>query len=166
MFTNEEAEALLKAEKYLENPNQALSLGLDKLRIDLFARDLPEYTFFIEVVPNRRIQFKMTLHCQEKHSSIGLLRIDYKGSHYNPNHALETLPNFLKPYLGMEFRREAHIHFYVAGYKPLAWAMPLRKHTFQIKELTCDSDYAEVLTNFAKLLNVQSRLNIQTAIIQ
>lgn len=165
MFTNEEAQSLIETKKFLENPNQEISLSAEKLRIDLISLEEPDYKFFIDVNPNKRIQFKMTLHNQEKYSNIGLLRIDYKGSHRNPEHILESLPNFLKPYAGSEFRREAHIHFYVQGYKPLAWALPLKKHPFEIKELTSESDYASALTKFAELLNVQSKLNVQMALM-
>ncbi len=165
MFTNEEAKSLIDTKKVLENPNQQLSLNTEKLRIDLIAPEEPDYKFFIDVNPNKRIQFKMTLHNQEKYSNIGLLRIDYKGSHSNPEHILNTLPDFLKPFAGQEFRREAHIHFYVEGYKPLAWAMPLSEHSFDVKELTSDVDYVTALTNFAKLLNVQSILNVQMSMM-
>lgn len=165
MFTNEEAISLIETKKILENPNQELSLNSEKLRIDLIAPEEPDYKFFIDVNPNKRIQFKMTLHGQEKYSNIGLLRIDYKGSHINPEHILDTLPDFLRPYAGREFRRVAHIHFYVEGYMPLAWAMPLSEHSFDIKELTSDADYVTALTKFARMLNVQSTLNVQMAMM-
>jgi hypothetical protein len=165
MFTNEEANSLIELEKVLEDPNQDLSLKDEKLRIDLIAPEEPDYKFFIDVNPNKRIQFKLTLHGQEKYSNIGLLRIDYKGSHINPEHLLDTLPDFLRPYAGQEFRREAHIHFYVEGYRPLAWAMPLKEHSFDVKELASEADYVAALTNFAKLLNVQSKLSVQMAMM-
>lgn len=120
MFTNEEAKGLIETRKILENPNQDLSLNTDKLRIDLIAPDEPDYKFFIDFNPNKRIQFKMTLQSQEKYSNIGLLRIDYKGSHNNPEHILETLPEFLEPYVGLEIRREAHIHFLHRGLQTIS----------------------------------------------
>jgi len=163
MFTNEEAKELIEIKKILEKPNQELSFSTEKLRIDLIVPGEPDYKFFIDVNPYKRIQFKLTLHSQEKFNNVRLLRIDFKGSHNNPEHILDTLPNFLRPYVGMEFRREAHIHFYVEGYKPLVWAMPLSKYSFDIKKLNSEEDYVTALVNFAKLLNVQSKLNVQMA---
>ena len=162
MFTNDEAQALIKAKKYLENPSQLIDFGLSKIRIDLWSDEEPNYKFFIEINPNQKIRFKLTLHCQEKCNNIGLLRIDYNGSHLNPSYILPTLPDFLKPFASREFRREAHIHFYVEDYKPLVWAMPLSEFTFKTKTLINDADYVKALMEFAKLLNVQSKLNIQT----
>ena len=165
MFTNEEARALIDTPKYLENPDQIIDLDVPKLRIDLISREEPDYRFFIQVISSRKMQFKMTLHSQEKKTSIPLVRIDYKGSHTNPDSILDTVPEYLKRYAGREFTREAHIHFYVQGYKLLVWAMPLSDYDFQIQRLSSNSDYVDALVDFAKLLKVQSELNIQGAMM-
>ena len=97
MFTN--AEALIATKKELETPNQVLTLNTEKLRIDLIAsEEESDYKFFIDAHLSKRIQFKLTLHSQERYSNIGLLRIDYKGFHNNPEHILETCPDFLASY--------------------------------------------------------------------
>lgn len=160
MFTNSEAERLVEAEKFLEEPNQQINFNGGRFRIPLIAPSEPGYKFFIDVNLNQKIRFKMTLHCQESYSSSGLLRIDYRGSHKNPDFVTDKVPEFLKPYVGMEFRRKSHIHFYIEDYKPLVWAMPLSDHSFKVKQLISEEDYVNSFLNFAKLLHVKSLFNI------
>lgn len=162
MFTNKEANDLIETQKHLENPDRRIDISPNKQRINLFARSYTEYKFFIEINPSTKMRFKMTLHCQEENTNIALLRIDYKGTHVkNPEQVKDTVPEFLKPYAGREFKRESHIHFYVEGYKPLAWAMPLSKYNFEIKNLENDNDYTDALFHFGRFLNVVPDLNIQ-----
>ncbi|MFS4418606.1 DUF6978 family protein [Maribacter sp. 2307ULW6-5] len=108
---------------------------------------------------------KTSIHHLESNSFTNLLRIDYKGTHRNPEIIKETLPSYLKKYAGKWFNLdEHHMHVFVEGYKPLAWAIPLKDHDFPVKELNSTSDLSDLITNFAKLINLKSQINIQQAI--
>ncbi len=166
MFTNEEAQALIGTKKVLENPFQIIDLAKEKNRLDLLAPDEPDYKFFIDITSNQRIQFKISIHHQEKYSNIGLVRVDYKGRHLNPEGIKDTLPEIFKQYAGAFFERtEPHIHFYVDGYKPLAWAIPLKDYDFDTQSVKSMEDFNNAICNFAKLINVETILNIQQAIL-
>jgi hypothetical protein len=129
--------------------------------VNLVAPEMPSYKFLIDIQPSKRARYKMTLHSQENNSYFGLLRVDFNGSHENPERISETLPDELKQYAGMKFRRESHIHLHVEGYKQLAWAIPLRDHVFPTKELTEPSDYLQAVVEFANLLHVHPMPRIQ-----
>ncbi len=112
MFTNEEALALIEAEKKLKDPTQNIDLALNKNRIFLIAPSEPDYEFFMEITSNQKIQFKISLHHQESYSNVGLVRLDFKGRHQNPAQANSNLPEKFKPYVGKFFEKdEPHIHF-------------------------------------------------------
>ena len=166
MFTNEEAEALIKVEKKLEDPSQILDLGRQKNRINLRAPKEPDYKFFVEITSNQRIQFKISLHHQESYSNVGLVRLDIKGRHKNPERANVNLPHKFKPYIGKFFEKnEPHIHFYVEGAKPLAWAVPLNDLKIPTQNVDSMSDFNDIIRDFNNIINVVSSLEIQPTLI-
>lgn len=121
MFTNQEAEYLLDLEKVLVNPYQTIDLKNRKNRIELISNQDSDCAFWIEITTNQKIILKTSIHHLESNSHIGLLRIDFKGGHHNPENIKDTLPEFLKRYADKWFQpTEPHMHIYVEGYKPLA----------------------------------------------
>jgi len=166
MFTNEEALSLIETEKVLKDPTQIIDLAAYKNRIYLIAPNEPDYEFFLEVTSNQKIQFKISLHHQESYSNIGLVRLDFKGRHQNPAEANSSLPERFKPYIGKFFEKdEPHIHFYVEGYKPLAWAIPLADLDIEPQEVQNMTNFNDIIVNFSSIINVVSSLTIQQAIL-
>lgn len=166
MLTNQEAKYLLELEKTLENPKQVVDLRNKSNTLELISHQDSDYKFRIDITTNHKIILKTSIHHMESQSFVGLMRIDFKGGHHNPPVILESLPEYLKPYADKWFEvTEPHIHFYVEGYKPLAWAMPLQDSDFPIKDIKHQSDINELITNFAEKVNLKSKIDIQQAII-
>lgn len=125
------------------------------------------YSFFIEIQQCRKNQIKLTLHFQEDDTNIGLLRVDYNGRHKNPELDIVSLPDKFKPYIGL-WIEESHIHYYVEGYNPLVWAIPLDKvETYPAKNFTSINDFADVLKTFCNKINLETNLtiNVQTILL-
>ena len=162
MFSNEEAKYLLKLPKYIIGDVAQINLSNSKTRVLLYNETEPDYKFLIELNINKKISFKISLHHQEHNSTTGLLRIDYKDYHTNPEEITNLLPDIFKQYVGAKFNADQpHIHLYVAGYKPLAWALPLSLHSFSVKDIKSKKDLMASIDEFAKEINVQ---NIQESI--
>ncbi len=166
MLTNEEAKYLLGLDKSLTDSNQIVDLSNKKNRLDLISYEDSDYNFWIEITSNQKIILKSSIHHLESNSFIGLLRIDYKGGHHNPTVVKQKLPEYLKPYTDKWFEpTEPHMHIFVEGYKPLAWAIPLTATDFPIKDISDPSDLNDLIVNFAKKINLNSKINIQQAIL-
>lgn len=166
MLTNKEAKYLLELEKVLNDPNQTVDLSKKKNRLELISHEDSDYQFWVEITTNQKIILKTSIHHLESNSYVGLLRIDYKGSHHNPTNILPTLPDFLVPYADKWFEpNESHMHIYVEGYKNLAWAIPLDDIDFPVKDINQPSDLSDLIINFARQINLKSLINIQQAIL-
>src|SRR5690606_304584 len=112
MFSNELARKLMNLPKEIEGGPKTINLDDSKTRIFLINRDEPEYNFLWEVTANKKISFKVSLHAQEDNTKEGLLRIDYKGGHKNPESVKNAIPDLLTPYIGHWFINEPHVHVY------------------------------------------------------
>ncbi len=166
MFSNELAEKLIKLPKTIVGGGITnINLSEEKSRFKLINLEEPEYEFLFEITSNRKITFKITFHNQENNTKEGLIRIDYKGGHKNPESLNDYVPEFVKPFVGHYFQNESHVHIYVEGFKDLAWAVPLSSYHFPILNIENMEDFGEALKAFAKEINIVSSLNIQTAII-
>jgi len=173
MITQEQAEYLLKLPKYiiegeniLELKDYSPSFPIEE-RIYLISKDDDAYSFFIEIQQSRKNQIKLTLHFQEDDTNIGLLRVDYNGRHKNPESGNSALPNIFKSYIGM-WIEESHIHYFVEGYNPLIWAIPLnRDETYPAKRFAGVNDFADVLKTFCNKINIETNLiiNVQTKLL-
>ena len=166
MFSNELAEKLIKMPKIIVGGGITnINLSEEKSRFKLINHDEPEYEFLFEITSNRKITFKITFHNQENNTKEGLIRIDFKGGHKNPEMLNDYVPDFVKPYLGFYFQNESHVHIYVEGFKDLAWAVPLSIYNFPVLNIENMEDFGEALKAFVKEINIVSSLNIQTSII-
>ncbi|MBI5747739.1 MAG: hypothetical protein HZA00_01350 [Nitrospinae bacterium] len=104
---------------------------------------------------------KMTLHFQEEDASIGLLRVDFNGRHPNPEIANDKVPDIFKSFAG-QWLEESHIHYFVEGYKPLAWAIPLKAdNTFSVKDFSNTSEFGNILQVFGNKINLKTVLEIK-----
>lgn len=165
MYSNEEAEHLIGLPKEVDGL-RSIDLSNSQTRLSLIAPNAPEYIFLAEITLNKKIDFKVSLHHQENSACIGLLRIDYRGRHTNPESDSPSLPSKFKPYIGTTFGiNEPHMHCYVAGYKPLAWALPLTAGIFPVLQIANDADKINAILQFVKKINVTSHLTVQSSII-
>ena len=164
MFSNELARKLINLPKEIDGIN-TINLSDEKTRFTLVNNQEPDYLFILEITSNKKITFKISLHHQEDITKEGLIRIDYKGGHKNPESLNQFVPEIVKPYVGYWFQNEPHIHVYVEGYRDLAWAIPLAKYNFPILSINDSADFMNAIYAFAKEINIVTPISIQTAII-
>lgn len=165
MFSTKHAEYLISLPKTLVDTGSVVDLTLKRNRIELISPDDNDHKFLLELTSNEKIVLKTSIHHQENTSYIGLLRIDYKGTHINPDYELQSLPEQLKPYIDKHFSPdEPHVHVYVEGYRPLAWALPLSDYDFSIQNLKEKQDVVDLLLKFADTINIISNIHIKSSL--
>jgi hypothetical protein len=163
MLTTEEAKSLLEMNKVLEKKKQYLDLAKEKSRFDLISED-KEFKFLLQIERSRKIEFKTTMHHHEKVLFTGLLRIDFKGCHPNPEIADDNVPDFIKPFAGQFFKNIPHIHFFVEGHKPLVWAIPLSASDFPVKIISSEEDFVKAVDSFADYIKLKDKIRIMGAL--
>lgn len=165
MFSNELANKLINLPKNIEGGTMTINLLDEKTRLILNNVDEPEYNFLFEVTSHRKITFKISLHNQEDNTKEGLMRVDYKGGHKNPEVINAFVPEIVKPYVGYFFQNEPHIHVYVEGFKDLAWAVPLSAYNFPILDINNTDDFSGAIRAFAKEINIVTPFEIQNMLL-
>ena len=100
MFSNELARKLVTLPKQIVGGTTTINLSDEKSRLLLRNNEELEYEFLFMISSNRKITFKISLHNQENNTSEGLLCVDFKGGHKNPEEINEFVPEFVKPYVG------------------------------------------------------------------
>ncbi len=164
MYSDEEAEELLEIPKHVDGENK-VDLKQSRSRINLLSED-ENYRFILDLHVNKKIEFKLSLHHQENQTYVGLLRIDYKGRHTNPAEGRESLPHRFKPFIGKCFDiDEPHVHCYVAGYKPLVWALPIKTYGFAVTTISEHGHYMDAIKHFAEKINIREELEIQSSLL-
>ncbi len=103
---------------------------------------------------------KLSLYLQDRDSTVGLLRVDFNGWHKNPEEVNEFVPQSCRPFAG-QLLESNHIHYYVQGYKPLAWAVPLDEDPFPIKDLKDLSQFIPIFQAFGQRINLVSTISVQ-----
>lgn len=165
MISFSQAEQLIKQPKKIMENDQLLStkditiLSPFSQRFNLVSEIDESFTFLLEVIQGKKNHLKFTLHFMETASNYGLLRVDYNARHKNPEVANEFVVDELKPYTGV-WIEESHIHYYVQGYKPLAWAIPLDDSDFLVKSLQHSNDIPRAFNAFCQAINVTTHVNI------
>lgn len=166
MITQQQADYLLGLPKHIVEGGEVLERKMytfsfpidDKIYMASKADD--EFTFFLEITQSPKKNLRLTLHFQEEDASIGLLRVDFNGRHKNPEIENDNVPDIFKSYAG-RWLEENHIHYFVEGYKPLAWAIPLNvDNTFSVKEFTDTRELGNIFRVFGNKINLQTSLEI------
>jgi hypothetical protein len=166
MLTKVQVDYLLQLPKVFSDKDAIIDLVKEKNRLNLVSPEDNEWKFLVEITSNKKISFKISLHCQENNTNVGLLRIDYKGAHKNPEIVNAFVPEFLKPYTAMTFYNETHIHIFVDEYRNLDWAIPLKNYgEFPILEIDSNNDLTSAIKAFAKKINIISELTIQELLV-
>lgn len=172
-ITNEQARLLIGIEKEIVEGNSPVNnvtlqqeFPID-IRYHLIDATEGNFEFLWRISQSSKNVIKLSLHVQDEDSNIGLLRIDYNGPHQNPQIAKENLPEKFLPYVGKRFDNESHIHYYVEGYKPLVWAIPITDSSIVTQRI--EADKTETIKNaileFAKVINVKTNINVQTMLL-
>lgn len=163
MFTEPEAAALIALPKTTGNVQDFIRLDAGKTRLKINPTVGTDFSFILDITLNQKISFKISMHHQEDTNNIGLLRVDFNGTHKNPEEVISNLPPVFHPYAGKIFSpSEHHIHIYTCPdeYPILSWAIPLKDHSFPVKEIKSNADIQAALKHFAKEINLQGELLI------
>jgi len=172
MITQEQADYLLNLPKQIIEGEDVLEIKdysptfPVQDRIYMISKDDDEFNFFLEIQQSSKNQLKLTLHFQENETSIGLLRVDFNGRHKNPEEINSFLPELFKPFAG-KWIEENHIHYFIQGYKPLAWAIPINiDESFSVTNFENYNNFDEILKAFMNKINLITNLiiNIQIQI--
>jgi hypothetical protein len=166
MITQAQAQYLLELPKlltdngnYLKQKTYSLNLPVND-RLFMASEQDTDFTFFLDIFQSSKKHIKLTLHFQEDETSMGLLRIDFNGRHQNPKGINEYVPKTFIPYAG-QWIEDSHIHYYIEGYKPLAWAIPLTDDdSFPIKHFSDESEIGNIIIEFGRKINLQTKMNI------
>ena len=164
-LTNEEAQALIDIPKKIMVDEQLQDeyimrfSGRIHSRFDLVSDDGTQI-FLLELRQGAQNHLKITLHFQENSKYIGLLRIDYSGSHRNPKNTTPEVPDVVLPFADA-FIRESHVHFYVQGYKPLTWAVPLSVYDFDVKSISDMDSFVQAVQEFCRRINIITHCDIE-----
>lgn len=167
-FTNEEAKYLIDLPKKIFDNDELIeskiiSIGpMFTIRYTLISEEDPDFQFLLDIKQGKKNNLKFDLHFQENDSITGLLRVDYNGQHQNPEIENESVPDFIKPFAGKWFDySDNHIHYYIEGYKPLAWAVPLKDDTFPVKEVNDFISMKNAFIEFLKKTNIVTEFKFQ-----
>ncbi|MCR4291576.1 MAG: hypothetical protein NUV76_01720 [Candidatus Kuenenia sp.] len=166
MITQQQADYLLGLPKHIAEGDEVLerkmytfSFPIDD-KIYMVSKADDEFSFFLEITQSSKQNLKLTVHFQEEDVSIGLLRVDFNGRHLNPEIANDKVSDVFRPFAG-QWLEESHIHYFVEGYKPLAWAIPLKEDsTFSVKDFTNISEFRNIFRVFGNKINLQTILEI------
>lgn len=174
-ITNEQAEYLVKLPKKIvinEELKDSITINQEfpfNKRFILISEKDPEFTFLWEFQQSKKNKIRVSLHYQDNESKIGLIRLDYNSGHINPMEISEFVPEKFHQYAGKHFtNNEHHIHYFVQGYKTLAWAIPLTDDEFEIKQLdytNFNNTFAKIIRLFAKTLNIETLININEQLL-
>ncbi len=165
MITQEQAVYLLALQKVLKDTHTSeIVLKNERTNLDLMSPEDRKWEFKVQYYSNKRVSFKISIHHLETNTNIGLMRVCYNSGHKNPEIASTRVPDFLKPFAGASLD-DSHIHFFVQGYKDLAWALPLKSHDFPAKKITSYDEYMEAVKSFNKAINLISPISILKPIL-
>lgn len=126
-----------------------------------------EINFFWEIYQSAKNQLKLSLHAQDKDSETGLLRVDFGGKHMNPTGITDNLPDIFRQFAGREIN-ESHVHYFIEGYKPLTWAIPLTNdNRFPVTVFENSTNIIDILLSFKDAINIVTPINVivQTRIL-
>lgn len=169
MLSREEVNELIITPKIPKN-GSTLLYDQNKLKngYELISQADNNQRFKLDYNESKNVSLKLTCHTRD-FGNLALLRICFQGTgHNNPQTITTTVPNFLHNYVGYEISpRTAHIHIYVEG-SELDWAIPLDdylsldladKLNFQIREINSQTDKANAIQDFIKIINLQASIS-------
>ncbi len=114
-----------------------------------------EYTveFLYNINQGTKNMFKISLYLMYNDNMVGLVRLDFSGTHYNPHEVTEDIPEQFMKYVGKKFDYEPHIHYHLKGYKPLAWALPISEIGFEFDKIESHNDIIRTCLKFNEMIS-------------
>jgi hypothetical protein len=172
MFTDKQLEVMMKMPKLIiEDDKRVDSLEINQPSIwghsyVLEGNSGDEVVMFRWVIwQSKKRHLKLSLHHQEEEANVGLFRIDYNSGHNNPPVVSHELPEKFHSFAGKRFSvDEHHVHYYVKGYKPLVWALPIINDPFPYKNID-RNNMVDIIEAFADAINLKTRLLINRGIL-
>lgn len=161
-ITTEEANKLLHMEKKIVINDDLQDVHRLSLPDSFFSRLNMQSldgnnVFLLQLSQGLYNQACIDFHFQENAQYIGLLRIDYNNVHKNPKSINEHVPPIAREYQG-QYIYESHLHFYVEGYKNLAWAIPLTVSDFPVKSIQNTENLFSALEAFCSRINLTTKI--------
>lgn len=164
-YSEYEINQLIKVSKKLDTPNQLIDLKEKKNKVILHSVFNQKHKFMLEITSGLKFHGKASIHSLELKHREGLIRLDFKGRHTNPDNIDENVPKELIKYKSKVFNLdEPHLHVYVKGYG-IRWAIPIQETQFKDCVFSKKDDLGYILSKFAKELNISDELNIQTSLL-
>lgn len=177
LMTFEEVQELLgKSKKLVADDGQLMdAYYLDQkvpltIKFDLTDTETQKLKFRLAVQQSSKIGYKINFHMMDVNGYIGLSSLDINGSHWNPIEITDKVPGFVAGHAS-EHIITSHLHYYVEGYKPLAWALALSDTKNDLlKDVSTTSTHIHVdvissLLGYLKYLNVATKFTINTMAI-
>ena len=168
-MTFEESEKYINCAKVVVGDDGKVTQSYDacmtangSYQLNLQSVDSPETKFLLIVRPNVKIGVKMTLHLMNKMKE-GLIRLDYAGSHTNPQEWKEGVPVIFKQYAGHCFNNQTHLHKFVENYS-LQWALPIEETSIEPKAISntnVKNGWQEATDGFCGYLNIQGKITLK-----
>ncbi len=169
MFTYEEAIELIREKKVL-NSHVNLSPLQTKWKVELMSNIDQNNKFFLDMyISSKGSKIVLsansrTLKTSHNHriDKIPILRLDYGGTHKNPERASNRIPDWIAQFAGRTFNRdEPHVHIYVEsqGLPDLRWAVPidgfiLDGKSFSLQFISSFKDFLLATREFADIINI------------
>ena len=134
-----------------------------RIRMEMTSDQSDDFCFLWQIKQSKKNTLRMSFHCQENDSKIGLMRLDYGSGHKNPEKLNEFVPEKFIPFKGEWFTNDtAHVHYHVQGYKSLAWALPIENTEFEVKNLynneLINKNISHIIMQFAKMINLKTKI--------
>ena len=126
--------------------------------------DVP-YEFLMQISQSAKNSVKISFHLQSNNFKIGLLRVDYSGTHRNPQEATNNVPTDFLPYQGKVIVG-SHIHYYVQGYNQLEWALPIDRTNYSCQEIDdCQESIVRAIECFAETIHLNTKLHFERVLL-
>lgn len=175
MITTEQAKDLIDTQKYVIKDDKMLSeyhivqtFPMNE-KIELAVGNGDDSMMFTwQINQGQKDSLRMSLHCQQYESNIGLFRVDYNRGHKNPSSAPNDLPICFRPYIGKIFgKNESHVHIHVSSDKQqMLWAMPIEDSDIELKVFDASPDAVEKsILAFAKAINIQTVIKVEKTVV-
>ena len=174
MIDFEKAQEMINCEKFVVvegEHKEIISLNQTypmNCRLELTTCD-GDISFIWDIKQSSKNTIRLSLHCMDEDSKLGLIRVDYNAGHINPETATDTLPECFKPYIAKKFTDdEHHVHYHVPGYKPLAWALPIEDSMLKVKSVSdkkLESDIIDAIYSFAETINLKTTILIHPILL-
>lgn len=174
MIDFEKAQEMITCEKFVVIDGETRNtISLDQTypmhcRLELTTNG-DDFSFIWDIKQSSKNTIRLSLHCMDEDSKLGLIRVDYNAGHINPEIATNNLPECFRPYIAKKFDdTEHHVHYHVPGYRQMAWAMPIGDTPIKAQSISVDkteSDIVDAIYSFAETINLKTTLIINPILL-